>query len=136
MDIGITILTQCHYDTFFFLPYLLTCAQKYCSLDGILMWEVVAMTKRGHTMTKKKLERCRTRSLLVFFLYNDCCLSVIPLFLSRFSALTILASFSNVCVWIYRNRSDCFFQLNWVKERNKQMTKKKQVHYRKHFASS
>jgi len=41
------------YLRFFFPLYLLTCAQNYCSLDGIVVWEVVAMTKRGHTMTKK-----------------------------------------------------------------------------------
>ena len=39
---------------FFLFFYLLTCAQIHCSIFSIVVWEVVAMTKREHTMTKKK----------------------------------------------------------------------------------
>jgi hypothetical protein len=64
----------------FFSSLSFNMCAKYCSLDGIIVWEFVAMTKRGRTMTKKN-ERWRTRSLLVFFCYaatttTAVCLSV------------------------------------------------------------
>jgi hypothetical protein len=56
------------YLRFFFPLYLLTCAQKYCSLDGRVVWEVVEMTKRGHTMTKKNSSDAE----LVLFSFFSC----------------------------------------------------------------
>ena len=114
----------------FFPVYLLTCALKYCRLDDIVVWEVVAMTKRGRTMTKKEEEEKKTRKKAERYRTFSCfSLSFFSLALSRFISSSSVKlelqrllpvyhfiisfpffrsydpwKFSNVCVWTYRNR--------------------------------
>ncbi len=52
----------------FFSSLSFNMCAKYCSLDGIIVWEFVAMTKRGRTMTKKKRAMPNSFSSRFFFL--------------------------------------------------------------------
>jgi hypothetical protein len=54
----------------FFSSLSFNMCAKYCSLDGIIVWEFVAMTKRGRTMTKKKRAMANSFSSRFFFCYT------------------------------------------------------------------